>query len=424
MTVNLLPLLGVRPAIGRTFEPADQQGERPRVALLSHFAWQHRVGGVADVVGRTIRMDRHPVTIVGVMPASFRFPSTETEMWVPLVLSPDERRSFGSHFMSAIGRLKPGVTLADAADEMKRVADRLVEFNPPSRGWDVLLFDLHDYTVDGVRQSLYVLLGAVAFVLLIACANVANLLLARGAARPQELAIRSSIGATRGRLLRQLAVEQLALALASALAGVLLAAWLLRVLLAMLPEALPAHVVVGLDARVLGFALLLAVFTPVVFGLLPAIHASRPDLRTLMSGGGRQGTAIPARRMRNGLVVAEIALAMTLLVGVGLLIRSFAKLTTQSPGFNAERALLAGVSLPTDKYATGEPRERFLAEFLEQVGRLPTVAATGISMPMPMVNDFNSSYEIEGDPQTGDQRPVTLFYAVTGGIGMPCRSRC
>ena len=267
---------------------------------------------------------------------------------------------------------------------MQTFAGRLVEFNPPSRGWEVLLFDLHHYSVEGVRQSLYLLLGAVAFVLLIACANVANLLLARGAARHQELAIRSSIGATRGRLLRQLAVEQLALALASTLAGVLLAAWLLRVLLAMLPEALPPHVVVGLDARVLGFALLLAVFTPVVFGLLPAIHASRPDLRTLMSGGGRQGTAIPARRMRNGLVVAEIALAMTLLVGAGLLIRSFAKLTTQSPGFNAERALLAGVSLPTDKYATGEPRERFLAAFLEQVERLPTVAATGISMPMPM----------------------------------------
>ena len=416
VTANLFPLLGVPPVAGRGFEAADENGQRADVALLSYGVWQRLFGGDPAVIGRIVRMDGHPVTIIGVMPETLRFPSRETEMWVPFVFTPDERRTFGSHFMSAVARLKPGVTREAAVDDMQSVSRRLVEFNQGSAGWDVLLFDLHEFVVDDVKRSLLVLLGAVGLVLLIACANVANLLLVRGAARHRELAIRSSIGATRGRLARQLLVEGAALATAGAVGGVLLAAWLLRILLAMMPDALPAHAQVSLDRDVLAFAVLLAFVTPLVFGLLPAVQASRPDLRTLISAGGRQGTAVPARRTRAALVVAEIALAMTLLVGAGLLIRSFANLVSESPGFSPERALVAGVSLPAEKYPQGEPRERFLHDFLESVGSLPNVEAAGLSAPMALVNEFNSGYEIEGIPTPPEGRPLTLFYAISPGF--------
>ena len=415
VTVNLFPLLGVHPIAGRGFEPGEGEGDRATVALLSYGVWQSRFGGDLNVLGRTVQMDQQPVTIIGIMPASLRFPYRQSEMWVPYVFNERERQTYGSHFMGAVARLKPGVTREAADRDLQSVSRRLAEFNPGSEGWDVRLQDLHDYTVEDVRMSLLVLLGAVGLVLLIACANVANLLLARGAARYKELAIRSSIGATRWRLLRQLLVEQIALATASAVAGVLLAAWLLRILLTMVPEALPAHANVSLDRYVLGFALLLAIVSPLVFGLLPAVHASRPDLRTLMSAGGRQGGGVPARRTRSVLVVAEIALAMTLLVGAGLLIRSFANLTGESPGFNPERSLLAGVSVPGEKYPQGEARERFFTEFLDRVRGLRDVDAAGITAPMPLVTEFNSGLEIEGKPAPPRGNPLTLFYAVSAG---------
>ena len=416
VSANLFSLLGVNPILGRSLESADENGKRAEVAILSHATWQRRFGGASTVIGQMVRLDRETVTIVGVMPPGFRYPSPDVEMWVPIVFTDAERRSFGSHFMTAVGRLRPGATLEQADADMKSVSARLIEFNPGSQGWEVLLFGLQDYTVREVRESLLVLLGAVALVLLIACANVANLLLARGSARQRELAIRSSIGATRGRLLRQLLVEQLALAGISAAAGVLLAAWLLRVLLAMVPDALPSHAEVRLDATVLAFAVALAVATPLLFGLLPALHGSRPDLRSLMSAGGRTGGGIPAKRTRTVLVVAEIALAMTLLVGAGLLIRSFANLANQSPGFEPGGAFLAGVSLPVDKYPEGESREQFTAEFLSRVRGLPQVEAAGLSVPMAMVNDFNSGYEIEGEPPVESGSPLTLFYAVSSGF--------
>jgi putative ABC transport system permease protein len=416
VSANLFPLLGVQPFMGRAFEPGDETGDRARVALLSYAAWQSLFGGDPAVIDRTVRMDREPVRIIGVMPEGFASPSRDSEFWVPLVLSDAERRSFGSHFMGAIARLSPGMTLERAAEDMRVVSQRLVEFNAGSAGWEVVLFGLHDYTVDDVRRSLLILFGAVSLVLLIACTNVANLLLARGAARQKELAIRSSIGATRGRLLRQLLVEQVALASVAALAGVLLAGWLLRILLALVPDALPAHADVSLDGAVLAFAVGLAVATPLLFGLLPAVHASRPDLRALIAAGGRQGSAPPARRTRTGLVVAEIALAMMLLVGSGLLLRSFARLLDQSPGFEPSGAILAGVSLPPDRYPQGEPRERFFTDFLSRVDSLADVDAAGFAMPLPMVNDFNSGFEIEGKPVPPEGRPLTLFYAVSEGF--------
>jgi putative ABC transport system permease protein len=416
VSAELFPLLGVTPQLGRLFTADDEAGSRPEVALVSDGLWHRRFGGTRDVVGRVIRVDRQTVTMVGVMPPGFTFPGAETDLWLPLVFSPQERQNFGSHYLGAVGRLKPGVTLETATRDMQDVSRRLAEANAGSRGWEVLLFDLHGYLAGDLRKPLFVLLGAVSLVLLIACGNVANLLMVRGASRHKELAIRASIGASRGRLLRQLLVEQLTLAASSGAAGVLLAGWLLRLLVALMPDALPAYADVRLDPMVLLFAVVLVVLTPVLFGLMPAIQAARPDLRALIASGGRSSAATVATRTRTVLVITEIALAMALLVGAGHLLRSFLHLARQSPGFEAERALLSSVSLPSDAYPSPETREVFLAAFLENIRGLGGVAAAGVSMPMAMVNDFNSSYEVEGQPAADGQNPITLFYAVSPGF--------
>jgi putative ABC transport system permease protein len=241
--------------------------------------------------------------------------------------------------------------------------------------------------------------------------NVANLLLARGASRQKELAIRAAIGAGRARLIRQLLVEQLALALTSAIGGVLLAAWLLRALLALIPNALPRQADIALDGQVLLFALVLVVMTPLLFGLFPALHASRPDLRELLAVGGRDSGAGPGRAVRRVLVVTEVALAMVLLVGAGLLMRSFANLTDESPGFDPHGLVVANVNLPAH-YAQGEPREEFFGALLERLHAMPQVRAAGLVQQVPMLGEWVSGYKIEGQPNAGEA-PTTNFYAVS-----------
>ena len=423
VTGNTFAVLGVEPAAGRAFSDADDREDAPLVALLSYGTWQRRFGGRADAVGKTVFFDRKPATIVGVMPRSFVFLSADTEMWIPMRFTGRDRQSYGSHYLTVVGRLNAGVTLARADADMQAISRQLGEVNPGSKGWDVRLFGLQDSLVQDVKTTLYVLFGAVSLVLLIACANVANLLLVRGAARQKELAIRSAIGASRRRLLRQLMVEQVALAALSAAAGVLMAAWLLRLILAILPDALPLEQGIAIDGRVLAFALALSALTPLVFGLLPALQGSRPNLRSVLAAGGRSGSSTPARRVRTAIVVGEIALATLLLVGAGLLVRSFTRLLAVSPGFVPARAVLAGVSLPVERYPEGEPRERFLDTFLERTRSLPRVSAAGITMPMPMVTDYNTGFEIEGQPIPAEGKPMTLFYGVSAGyfeaMGIP-----
>ncbi|HSC26905.1 MAG TPA: ABC transporter permease [Vicinamibacterales bacterium] len=417
VSADLFPVLGVAPLIGRGFaEQDDVEGADP-VVLLSYGAWQRRFGGRADVTGRTVRMDQRPVTVIGVMPRGFAFPSEDTEMWVPFAMATAERERYGSHYLSVVARMKPGVTLDRAREDLNAVAGRLAQERPDGNniGWEVLAFPMHDYSVRDVQRALLVLLGAVALVLLIACMNVANLLLARGAARQRELAVRAAIGASRVRLVRQLLVEQLVLASASAAAGVLLAGWLLRALVALLPDALPRQSDIRLDLQVLAFASLLAMVTPCLFGLLPAVQTSRPELRGLLAVGGRHAGSLPARRLRRALVVAEVALAMVLLVGAGLLIRSFVKLTGESPGFVARQAVVVGVNLPAARYAEGAAREQFFGELLSRTRTLPQVAAAGLTQSVPMVNDYVTGLEIEGRPSADGYRPTTNFYAVDAG---------
>jgi putative ABC transport system permease protein len=417
VTANLFPLLGVAPASGRALTEADDAAGAPSVAILSNGAWQRRFGGRSDAIGRVIRLDDEPVTIVGVMPAGFEFPAEQTEMWVPMAFSAEERTRMGSHYLSGIGRLKPAVSVERARSDINTVAARLGQSNPESSaGWDVLVFPLQEYTVRNVKRALLVLLGAVAMVLLIACVNVANLLLVRGAARSKELAIRAAIGASRKQLVRQLLVEQFALAAISAALGLLFAGWLLRGLLALLPNALPRQTHIGLDGSVLAFALLLTVLTPLLFGLLPALQASRTDLRELLAAGGRQSAQGTGRGVRRVLVVAELALAMMLLIGAGLLIRSFGQLATVSPGFAADHSLAASISLPSSRYAQGSPRDQFFGELLSRTRSLPGVTSVGLTQSIPMLNDFVSGFEVEGQPPANPQtRPSTNFYAVSPG---------
>jgi putative ABC transport system permease protein len=413
VTANLFPMLGASPILGRGFTEDDDRAGAPAITLLSYGAWQRRFGG-GSVLGREIRLSGQPVTIVGVMPSGFAFPSATTELWFPMAFTPDERQRFGSHYLSAIGRLKPGVTIDAARVDLNNVAGQLAAEHPDSdRGWDVLAFSLKDYQVRDVKPALLVLIGAVGFVLLIACANVANLLLARGAARSRELAIRTALGASRSRIVGQLLIENGLISCASAALGVALAAGMLRALLALLPGALPGQDSISLDAPVLLFALGLAIVTPLLFGLLPARFAARADVRELLAAGGRQGGASPARRTRTVLVITEMAMAMMLLVGAVLLIRSFAHLSAVSPGFNADRVVLGGVGIPESKYAAGDQRTQFFAALLDRVRRLPGVEAAGLTESVPLVNDFVSALEIEGHPiENPVERPSANFYAV------------
>lgn len=425
VTANLFPVLGVAPVIGRGFTVDDDRDGAPPVVLLSYPTWRDRFGGDPAAIGRTIRLDRRPAAIIGVMPSDFMPPGRQGDVWIPMAFTAAEHTRYGSHYMSAIGRLKPGVTLDAANRDMQRVARLLIDTaDPGSKGWDVLLFNLRDFTVRNVQTLLYVLLGAVALVLLIACVNVANLLLVRGTARQRELAIRAAIGASRWRLLRQLIVEQVVLASIAAVAGVIFAAWLLNALLTMMPDALPRQATIGIDGQVLAFALALTMLTPIVFGLVPALQTSRPDVRSLLAAGGRQGSGAPGARLRDALVAIEIAFAMMLLVGTALLVRSFANLLDESPGFRPDHTVVARVDLPPDQYPLGARRAQFFDTLLERITAMPQVEAAGLAMPMPLVDNFNSGFQIEGEQQPGDQQPpLTLFYAVSAGyfaaIGTP-----
>jgi putative ABC transport system permease protein len=416
VTANLFPLLGVSPVLGRGLTAEDDAADTPDVVVLSYGAWQRRFGG-AGILGRQVRVGGRPVTIVGVMPAGFSFPGVTTEMWFPMAFSAEERQRFGSHYLSAIARMKPGVTIDAARADLNRIAAQLAEEHPDDdRGWDVLAFALKDYQVGDVRPALLVLLAAVGVVLLIACANVANLLLARGSARARELAIRTALGAARSRIVGQLLVESGLISLTSAVLGIGLAAGMLRGMLALLPGALPRQETIGLDPPVMLFALGLAVVTPLLFGVLPARFAARTDVRSLLAAGGRQGATVPARRTRNLLVVTELAMAVMLLIGAALLMRSFARLSAVSPGFDADRVVLADVSIPSLKYPSDQSHTVFFSTLVDRVKRLPDVEAVGLTESVPLVGDYVSGFEIEGQPPVNaTDRPSANFYAVNGG---------
>jgi putative ABC transport system permease protein len=413
VSAGLFEMLGATPALGRTFrEDEDQPGQN--LAILSSALWKRRFGADPNIIGQAISLSATSYTVIGVMPPTFQFPDRDTELWTPVGFSAAQAQQLGSHYLSVIGRLNPGVTLAQAGTEMSAIAGRLAEqYSGTNAGWDVNIVPMQEYDVRDIKPALLILLGAVALVLLIACANVANLLLARGTARQKEIAIRTALGASRWRIARQLLTESVLLALAGGVVGLLLALWGTGLLLALAPEDLPRVKDVALDGGVIAFTLSVTLLTGIIFGLAPAWQASRPNLNETLKEGGR-GTTGGHHRVRGSLVVTEVALALVLLVGAGLLIRSFYRLRQVNPGFNTRNAMAVTVSLPGKKYAQPDQLAAFYTQLIEKVAGLPGVVATGASQTLPIQGDYLLGFNIQGRPPAGPgEDKSTNYYAVT-----------
>jgi putative ABC transport system permease protein len=409
---------GVAPAMGRVFT-ADEDGPgATRVVVISDGLWRSLFAARADVLGQTLMLNDNRTTIVGVMPAGFTLPNSNAQMWLPLALGDRERASYGSHYLAVFARLRSGVTVEAARQDLARAA-REIESSDldggANRGWTTVLFPLHEYAVRNVRGGLLLLAGAVGLVLLIACANIANLLLARGIGRQREIAVRTALGATRGRLVRQMLTENLLLSVGGCALG-LAGAWAIVRAIAASPAAgLPRSASIGIDAPTVIVAVALAAVTPLIFGLLPALQASRGGSAAL-TGERTGGTAIRART-RGLLIAGEVALAVMLVAGSGLLIRSFDRLTRVDPGFDPDEAIVVTVSLPAARYGGDERPALFWKTFAERAAALPGVEAAGLSQSFPFLSDHVGSVEIRGRTDPDSSRwPSANFYAVTPGF--------
>jgi putative ABC transport system permease protein len=429
--------LGVRPALGRAFLPEEYEPGQGRVVILGQGLWRRRFGSDPNVLGKVVRLDGDAYTVVGVMPAGVypTWPSTSKisfdagrqEYLVPMSFAPAWAGNRNSHVLGVVARLKDGVTLRRAQADIDLIARRLEEAYPANNaGAGALVVPLADEVVGDVRPALLVLLGTVGLVLLVACANVASLLLAQLAARRKEVAIRAALGAGRARLVRQFLVEGALLSLAGGALGVLLAAWGVDLLLKVMPREVPRLDQVGVDARVLLFTLALSAFTSLVFGLVPALQASRADLRETLREAGRTAGAGPHReRLRRMLVVAQVASAVVLVVGAALLVKSFWRLRQVDPGFNPERVAVLSLSLPQSKYAGWQQISAFYSRLVERVEGLPGVRSATIAYDDPLTSNWLDSFTVEGrpDPEPGQApvecfRPVGHEYFRTVGIGL------
>jgi predicted permease len=404
VTASYFSTLGVEPLVGRTFtDQEDNVGGEP-VIVLSEGAWHRLFGGDASIVGRALTLSGTPYTVIGVMPASFVIQNPPVEAWISLGRIRDVMGPRSNHNgSSVVARLKPGVSIQQARADMDAIAARLAaEYPATNRDIGVVIDSLHDRLVGPVlKQALLVLAGAVAFVLLIACANVANLLLARGAARQREIALRTALGAGRGRLLRQLLTESVILAVAGGVAGIVLGAWGLRALLAAVPDNLARIDVVRVDGQTLAFTACVTLLTGIVFGLAPALHVSKSDLNEVLKEGGRAGTrGTRAHWIRSSLVVAQVALSLVLLVGAGLMLRSVAELHATSTGVEPAGVVAAGVALPGARYAEADARRLFVRQVMDRLASTPGVEAAGAITPLPLSgNGWQTTFAIEGRPE-------------------------
>ncbi|MGB7921788.1 MAG: ABC transporter permease [Pyrinomonadaceae bacterium] len=402
VTADLFKVLGTQPLLGRTLLSED---ERPnsRVVVLSYGLWQRRFNGDPKIIGQQVKFDGDSTTVVGVMPKGFIFPlDRETpEFWVPLDPQEAFNKERGANYLSVIARLKEGTTLEQAQAEMDTIGRRLEqEYPDKNTGKGIRLISLHENVVGNVRPALLVLLSAVGFVLLIACANVANLLLARASSRSREIAIRTALGASRARIIRQLLTESLLLSIVGGAAGLLLALWGVDVLGAAIPADIPRVKDVGLDASVLLFTIAVSLLTGILFGLAPALQASKPDFNEALKEGGRGSTeGLNRNRVRSLLVVSEVALSLVLLIGAGLMIKSFLQLLNVKPGFEPEHVLTANISLPPAKYADVEKQSAFFKQVIERTQQLPGVDSVAVIGPLPLTGSMiQNLVTIEGRP--------------------------
>jgi predicted permease len=404
VSAGFFEFLGLKPALGRTFSEHDYQAGNARVTVLTHRFWMSRFGGDSKVLGRTLKLDADVYTVIGVMQAGdFQlFASARPELWVPLELEAWEKRQRRATFIGVLARLKPGATLQQAQAEMDIIAARLASQYPATnKGWGARVNVAAEDLVADIRPTLLVLLGAVVFVLLIACANVANLLLARTSSRQKEIAIRSALGSSRLRLVRQLLTESLLLGGLGGVLGVLLAYWGIKPLVALIPQNITFAGVgnIRIDRWVLSFSLLASVFTSILFGLAPALQTSKLNLREHLNEEGR-GSTIGARgrRFRSLLVVSEVTLAIVLLIGAGLMLQSFQRLQQVNPGFRQDHVLAMTLALPGNRYSP-EKSLSFYQELCRRVEALPGVASTGYGSDIPLrQGDFSAPFTIEGSP--------------------------
>jgi putative ABC transport system permease protein len=402
VTHEFFETMGVGPLQGRGFSSANGQAGGERVVIVAHGLWIRRFGADASIIGRRIVLDGVPHEVVGVMPASFKHPA-DAELWMPLAPVGELRELFvarGSYWLTIVGRLKPGVTRVAAQSEMDAIAARLEKEYPSNAGIGIRLVTMHEELVGDVQRPLLILLGAVCFVLLIACANVANLLLTRAASRQRELAIRAALGADRGRLVRQLLTESVVLGLLGGAAGLMIATLSTDLIQTLAPAELPRLSDITIDRQVLAYVAGASVFTSLLFGLVPALHASRRDSGGNLKDGGRTGTAgRRGGRVRAALAVGELAIALMLLIGAGLLIRSFIALNSADPGFATSGVLALRLHLPPAAY--GEPARitRFYEQLVERLNALPGVesAAAGSSLLLSRL-PASASISIEGRP--------------------------
>jgi putative ABC transport system permease protein len=398
VTANFFDAIGVQPTMGRVFVVENETPGKDAVVVISHDLWQRRFGGAGDILGRTISLGGRPHEVIGVMPATLRWPE-KAEFWTPLAPSPQAREARGGFWLPVIGRMNPGVSVEQAQAEMSQIGTRLEQEYPTNRGFGVYVVPLQRQLVGDIERPLFILLAAVAFVLLIACANLANLMLGRTAARRKELAIRTALGAGRGRLVRQIVTETFVLAGLGGLVGVLLAYWATRFFITLGGDSIPRQDAITMDARVLGFALLLATVSALLSGLVPALQASRRRIVDHLREGAREGTGAGSRRTRSALVAAEIALALVLLTGAGLLIRTLWSMQRVERGFRPDNVAMLTVNLPATTYPGAPDVRAFYARLLARVRALPGVhsAGSGTGVLQPLVTN-SGVYTIEGKP--------------------------
>jgi len=437
VAANLFPLLGISPVLGRTFATEEEQPGRDRVVVLSYGLWEERFGGRPDIVGKSITVNGRNCTVIGVMPPGFVFPGDTgtvqeiytwppARLWVPLALDAKTWAVRSDHYLSVIARLKRNVAIKQATSEMDAIEQGLVKQYPNEFiGSEVKLVPLSTQVASGLEPVLLVLLGAVAFVLLIGCANVANLLLARATSRKKEMAVRAALGASRLRVMRQLIVESLLLGIAGGALGVLLAGLGLSMLKLVIPENFPLVGGIRIDGWVLGFTTLIAFSTAILFGLAPAFQTSKTDLTDSLKEGGRGfSEGLRHNRLRSLLVISEVGLSLVLLVGAGLMIRSFIRLENVSLGFNPDHVLTMELSLPESKYRQGEHRKVMIQEVIDRLEVLPAVKSAAATTLLPLAGgNFNSAIEIQGEQltvpgqsPTTEVRVVTPQYSETMGI--------
>jgi predicted permease len=421
VSASFFPLLGVQPILGRAFVADEETPGRDTVALISYGLWQRRFGSDPSLPGRTINVNGRSYQIIGVLPKGFTFPE-ETDLWTPLAFSPQDLSADqrGNHYLSVVARIRDAVSPETAMTDMEVVSQRIIEGAPnyPYQrfGFRVIMNPLLEEMVGDLRPALLILMGAVALVLLIACTNVANLLLAKASSREREMAIRTALGAGKGRLVRQLLAESIVLSLLGAVAGLVLAAWSLRVLTRQAESALPRIAQVQLNLPVLGFTMGVALVTGILFGLWPALQASSAFTHESLKEGGRSGTEGRGRhRLRGTLVVAEVTLSLVLLAGAGLLIRSFWRLEDVDPGFQAQNVLTLRLSLPEARYGDPVKIRNFYRELVRRVRELPGVHAAGAISALPLSGQGSSgtttidTEAVPPDRRTpeADMRPIT-----------------